>query len=201
MHLAHPPPINPQIKHTQRMRYVVTPTGGAAGLVNFQVTFANILDGIIVATSSTAATKLFDQVKIRAVEIWAAGIQPTVVSGVTNTPAFVSLTYNGDQVGASGSGRVFSDTSVSIEPAHIRCAPERRAQASQWQANAAGNAFVFTAPNGAIIDVEVSFRNDDSAPTASAAVVAAATGEIYYRGLDSVAVATTQLVPQAPLTR
>jgi hypothetical protein len=198
IHFTNPPPINPQIKHQQRMRYVVRPTAGAAGLANQQVTYAQILDGIIVATSAVTASKLFDQVKIKAVEIWAAGLTPQ--SGVVNTPATVSLTFNGDTVGSSGSARVFSDTSVSIQPAHIRCTPEK-SQASQWQADGAGNAFIFSAPNGAIIDVEVQFRNDDSAPTASAAVVGATTGEIYYRGLDSVAIATTQLVPQAPLTR
>ncbi len=197
LRFAHPPSINPQIRHSQRMRYVVS--NGGAALTNQQVTFANILDGIIVAMTSTTASKLFDQVRIRAVEIWAAGLTPA--SGVVNTPAFVAVTWNGDQVGASGSGRVYSDTSVSIVPAHVRAVPEKLSQASQWQANGAGNAFLFTAPNGAIIDVEVEFRNDDSAPTASAAVVGATAGEIYYRGLDSVAIATTQLVPQAPMTR
>lgn len=193
MHLSHPPPINPQIKHSQRLRYVVTTSAALA----FQVTFANVLDGIIVATTTTSAKQLFDQVKIRAVEVWAAG---TTLSS-NATPATVSVTFNGDQVGASGSARVFSDTSVSIEPAHIRATPDKMSQAAQWQANGAGNVFTVTAPLGAIIDVDVSFRNDDSAPSNSAAVVAAVAGEVYYRGLDSVAIAATQFVPQAPLTR
>lgn len=196
VHLTHPPPINPQIKHTQRLRYVVS---GAGALTNQQVTFANILDGIIVATSATTAVKLFDQVRIKAVEIWAAGFQNIV--GAAPAPSTVTVTFNGDQVGASGNARVYSDTSVSIEPAHVRAVPDRGSQVSQWQANAAGNAFMFSAPLGAIVDVEVSLRNDDSAPTASAAVVAATAGEVYYRGLDSVAIATTVLIPQALLTR
>lgn len=196
MHFSHPPPINPQIKHSQRMRYFAS---AAAGVTNQQVTFANILDGIIVATTATAGTKLFDQVRVKAVEVWAAGLTPQ--SGVINLPATVMVTFNGDTTGASGDARVFSDTSMSIEPAHVRAVPSKGSQASQWQANGAGNCFLLTCPSGAVIDVEVEFRNDDSAPTATAALVGATAGEIYYRGLDSVAIATTVLTPVALLTR
>ncbi len=187
-HLLHPPVIQPQIRHAQRLRYVVT-----AAVVNFGVTFGNVLDGIIVALTTTTAVQLFDQVKIKAVEVWAA---PAL--GSSNQ---VSVQFTGNAGGALGDAKVWGSNSMGIEPAHVRAVPERMSEAALYQNAAAGQAFLLTAPAGAVVDVEVSFRNDNAAPTASAAVVAATAGEVYYRGLDSIAIATTNFVPQAPLTR
>jgi hypothetical protein len=170
------------------MRFIVT-----AAVVNGAIAFTNVLDGIILAATAVTGFQLFDQVRIHAVEMWAIG------SGVT--PVTVDCTFTGNVVGASGSARVWSDTSVSLQPAHIRAVPGPLAQAGQWQPSTANNAFTLNCPAGTVIDVDVSYRNDNSAPLATAALVAAVPGEIYYRGLDGVAIAATNFVPQAPLTR
>ncbi len=187
MQFTHPPPINPQIKHHQRMRYVVLASN------SLDVTFANVLDGIIVATTTTNAVQLFDQVRIHGVEVWAVG--------TGTAPTTVQCTFSGNVLGASGNARVYSDTSVSIQPAHILARPDPLSQTAQWQPYNTNTAFRLNVPAGAIVDVIVSYRNDDSAPTGTAAVVAATAGEVYYRGLDSLAIATTNYVPQALLTR
>jgi hypothetical protein len=194
MHHTHPPPINPQIKHKQRLRFIVN-----AAQTNAPFTFDQVLNCIVFASTTTAGFRLFDQVKIRAVELWAVA-QPGTSAIPSQGPTTVQVVFSGNDQGAAGDARVWSDTSMGIEPAHVRAVPSKQSGASFWQLGGF-TAFSLTCPVGTVVDVDVSFRNDDSAPVATQALVAAVAGEVYYRGLDGVAIATTQLVPQAQLTR
>jgi hypothetical protein len=188
--ISHPPPIQPQLKHRQKFRYVVTGTPA----VGTDIGFGGLLDAMIVATTAVTAYQLFDAVKVEQVEVWAL----PAVGGT----AQVSVQFSGSAAGLTGDGAVHSDNSMGIEPAHVRCRPQKMSQAAQWQNSAHGGlAFEITAPVGAVIDVDLSFRTIASqAPVASAAIVAGTTGEVYYRGMDGLAIAATQFVPQAPTT-
>jgi hypothetical protein len=185
--IPHPPPISAQIVHTQRLRFVITTTASS----NAVITWASLLDAICVANTATAGTQLFDHIKLRAVEIW---YSPAI--GGSNQ---VAVEFSGTAAGFVGDGKVWSDNSMGVEPAHVRAVPQRLSQVAQWQPRSTNTAFLVTAPIGAVLDVEVSLRTVTSvAPAAlQAALVGATAGEIYYRGIDGQAIAATTYVPQA----
>jgi len=186
--IPHPPPIMPQITHRQRMRFAVT-----TAQTRSTFTFQNLLDTINIAASAVTAFDLFDQVRVNFVEIWAAPVQG-------NAPQQVALEYSGASVGAAGDGRLYSDSSMGVEPAHVRASPAKLSQAALWQASSANVAFQLTAPIASIIDVDLSFRTVQSdAPVAVQNAPAGATaGQLYFRGLDGLAIAATQLPPVTP---
>lgn len=181
---THPPPINPQITHHQRLRFLSNAAGTQV------ITYANLLDTMLIAVSAIAGYDLFDVVKVKAVEMWC--------QGVTNAPTTVTCTFDGGIAGVAGSGRQYADTSMGIEPAHVYCRPGKDNGCGLWQGTSALVAFAISVPNETVIDVEVSFRNATVAPVAADnALVGAGVGQIYYRGLDGLAIAGTKFVPQA----
>ncbi len=185
---THPPPIRAQISHRQRLRFLCLTAGSQS------VTFANLLDCMLVATSATTAVDIFDQVKVNFVEMWATGVNN--VSLLT-----VACGFTGGTTGVAGDGRIISDTSMNSEPAHIKAKPLPSSAAGQWQISNGLVAFtLFDCPAAAIIDVDCSFRNADIAPVSSAvAPVGATAGQFYYRGLDGQATASTKFQPLAHL--
>jgi len=188
--IPHPPPIRPQITHRQRMRFTATTAQTTA---SNSITFRNLLDTINFASSAIAAYALFDQVRVNFVEIWAAPVQG-------NAPAQVALEYSGQTTGQAGDGRVYSDTSMGIEPAHIKAAPARLSAAAFWQATSANAAFQITCPVASVIDVDLSYRTvqSDNPALVQNVPAGATTGQLYYRGLDGLAIAGTQLPPVTP---
>jgi len=167
--------------------------------VNKVITFPNLLDTILMATTAIAPFDVYDQVRVEFVEVWAV----PVVGGT----AQVAVQFAGASLGLAGDGRVYSDNSMGIEPAHVKCRPDRLSGAGMWQngaATAAGipNAFLLTCPVGSVIDVKLSFKTiATQAPVAAgAASVGATVGDIFYRGLDGLAVAGTTLPAVAPVT-
>jgi hypothetical protein len=201
MLIPHPPAINPQVTHHQRMRFTVNATAQPVG---GKITFQNLLDTIAIGNGAgTTGFDLFDEVKVNFVELWSAPAQ--------GTAGAVSLQYSGAVAGAIGDGRVYTDSSMGVEPAHIRARPARLSQAAQWQPSSASLAFAVGAvagavagnlPVGTVVDVDLSFRT-----VATSAVVATqntfavgAAGEMYYRGLDGLSIASTAFTPQATVT-
>jgi len=188
---SHPPQIRPQLKHRQRMRFVCITAGTQ------QVSFANLLDSMLVATAAVQGYQVFDTVRVEFVEMWAC-------PAASNSPLTVSVEFSATAGIAAGDGGVYSDTSVGVTPAHVFAKPDPRANASLWNASGTGIAFTLAnCPINAIVDVGVSFRNNDAAgPSAvSQALVAAQVGQFYYRGLDGQAVAATKFPAQAVLTQ
>jgi len=163
------------------MRFTQTAAG------NTNITFQNLLDTVLVATSATTAADLFEAVRVNSVEMW--GI------AALGTPTTVTLTYDGSTVGAVGDQRVHTDTSMGVEPAHIKARPDRLTQAGQFQASSANIAFITSAPAGAVIDVSVTFRQpvQGTANSSQNVLVGATTGAVYYRGLDGKTTALTNL--------
>jgi hypothetical protein len=175
------------------MRFIVS----AGSAISQSVSFANLLDTMLVATSATSGVDIWDAVRVKAVEIWATG-----VTGSANTPTTVTVDFAGATGADAGDGRVWSDTSVSVEPAHIRAIPSKLSSAGHWQQSSAFVAFTLPfCPPGAVVDVEMEFRNSSIAPvTAANALVGATIGQFYYRGLDGLALSGTRFTPQAVIT-
>lgn len=198
MQIPHPPPINPQVTHHQRMRFTVSaqaqPVGG-------KITFQNLLDTIIIGNGAgVAGNDLFDQVKVNFVEMWAAPAQ--------GTAGAISLQFAGATAGSFGDGRVYADSSMGVEPAHIKAAPAKLSQSAQWQPSSSNVAFQVGAtggavngnlPVGTVVDVDCTFRTVATLPIVASqnTIVIGTAGEMYYRGLDGVAIAATAFTPQA----
>lgn len=152
------------------------------------VTFQNLLDLCLVGTGATTLVNLFFAVKVRNVELWTV---PTL-----GTAATVSLTFSGATVGASGDQKTHTDTSMGIAPAHVKARPDRLTQAGQYQPTSADVAWLMSIPSGTVVDVSLSLRNpiDGNGPISSQNPgVGVNAGQLYYRGLDGKAIATTQL--------
>jgi len=177
----HPPQLNEyEITHGVTLRFTCT-----AAVVNQVITFENLLDSILIATTATAAFDLFDLVRIRRISIWG--------QAALGTPSTVAVTF----LTPTGDGDVHSDTSLGIKPAYVAARPSKRSLASFFNV-AIGAVFNITCPAGSIIDMHLSFRTTTAAPTATQnPVVAAVPGEVYWRGLDGLAIATTNFPPPA----
>jgi hypothetical protein len=181
--ISHPPQIRSYgVNRQVRLRFV---SNAAVGV---NVTFQNLLDLVLVGTSATTLADLFFAVRIDSIEMWAL---PAVGGAST-----VTLVFSGAVVGAAGDQKNHTDTSMGIEPAHVKAHPDRLTQAGQFQPSTADVAFTMFVPVNTVVDVSLSLRNpiDGTAPVAAQNVgVAVATGQLYYRGLDGKATATTQL--------
>jgi hypothetical protein len=170
------------------MRFTVRPTGGAALFDGF-ITYQNLLDTVLFAATSSSLFDVYQAVKVKAIEVWAAPSQG-------GAPSTVFVSYVGRSNGAAGDQTVVTDTSMGVEPAHILTRPNAKSQLSQWQPSSTDVAFQLSATTGSVVDVELVFRQayDESLPAANVGV-GATPGAILVRGLDGVAASTTQLPP------
>jgi len=186
--IAHPPQI-PQlnIAHSVRMRFIA---GSAA---NSNITFQNLLDVFLVASGATAVWDVFNAVRIRAVEVWAV----PVIGNATTT----EVQFLGNVAGQYGKPQVFTDTSMGVQPAHVRAVPNRQSSLALWQQSSADVAFNIQCPAGSVIDLELSYIGRFGVPFAAQnASAATSAGAFYVRGFDGLAVATTKFVPVADAT-
>jgi len=189
MLIPHPPPLQDMgLRREVRMRFLCT-----SAFAN-DVTYQNLLDIFnVVTVSAVSAIDLFTAVKVKAVEVWANALANASVEAV--------VIFDGATVGQAGDQKIHQDSSMGIEPAHVRAVPGRMTQAAQFQASTANKAFYLSCPSGAIVDLELSFRN----PIAALAVATAnppaggTAGAVYVRGFDGAAAAASKFTPQGPL--
>lgn len=188
MVIPHPLQLNgTELRHSVTMRFVAN-----AAFVS-SISFQNLLDTYLVATSATALFDVFQTVKVREVRVWAAAILGAATS--------VSLEYAGQTVGIVGDNAIHTATSMGIEPAFIRARPAVKCLASNYQVSSAAVAFNLSVPVGTVVDVDLSFRGNLITPGAAAgAGVGANTGGFYLRGLDGLAAAATKFTPEYPAT-
>jgi hypothetical protein len=182
--IPHPPAIHDySIVHERRLRFV------SNGAVAQSITFQNLLDLLIMATSATTGADLFQAVRIKAVECWC-----TPALGSVST---VEVVFDGGTAGMVGDQRIHTDSSMGIEPAHVLARPAPRTGAALFQESNANAAFFLDVPQGAVVDVLLSFKQPmlGNAVGTQNPLVAATTGAIYARGLDGLAVATSKLLP------
>jgi len=180
--IPHPPPIRSYgITRDVRLRF----TSNAA--FNGNITYENLLDAILVASTAIAGQQLFNAVRVNAVELWAT---PALGSSAT-----VAVIYDGVVVGAQGDAKLHTDSSMGIEPAHVRAVPDPLTQAGQFQINSTNAAFFLSVPIATVIDVSMTLRQpiEGTAANVQNALVGATPGAVYYRGLDGKASATTVL--------
>lgn len=183
--IPRPPPIpNSTITHNVRMRFA------ANAQANLSISWKNLLDTWLVATTATAGYELFDSVRIRKIEMW----------GYSSAgPVTCTITFPGAVLGAQGDSTTHTDTSMGIEPAYVLARPGKRSIASMYQNSTTNTAFDIYCPSGAVVDLSLSFRCSMAgyAPVAATnALVAAQAGNVYVRGFDGVAAATSKFVPQ-----
>lgn len=183
---THPPQIgNYQIIHERTLRFTAV-----AAAASTNITFADILDCIGIATTAIAGYELFDLVRIKRLDVW--GIASL------GTPSTISVVYSGTTAGSVGDVSLHTDTSLGFEPAFVSARPGGRSLASMFQPYTAGTAFTITCPAGAVVDLHVTFRDVPGEGTAlQAALVGATVGSIFYRGLDGAAIAGTNFKPPA----
>jgi hypothetical protein len=187
--IPHPPQIPSYgITRDVRVRFVQTAAGATP------ITFQNLLDTILIAASATSGFDLFEAVRVNSVELWAIAVLGTSVTA--------SLIFDGVTAGAAGDQKLHTDTSVGIEPAHVRGRPDKLTQAGQFQASSASVAFLLDLPAGTVIDVSMTLRQPvNGTPVPAQNVLVGATpGVISYRGLDGKTAATTNLPVVGPLS-
>ncbi len=182
--ISHPPTITDfGIVHSVTVRFVTN-----AALSQKNITYQNILDTWLMNVTAVASYDVFEAVRIRKVEMWACP--------VSSSAQTVELTWVGNAAGLYGTNRQLSDTSVGIQPAHIRARPGAMSPQSLWQQSANDVAFQLTCPSNTIIDLSCTFRQRIGAQVAAQnASVGATVGVIVNRGLDGVAAAATQIPP------
>jgi len=185
VHITHPPQIQQlNTERGVRMRYVCN----TAGQTN--ISFANLLDTFLVAATAIAGFDVFNSVRIRAVEVWADAIL-----GAAST---VEVQFLGNVAGQYGKTQAFSDTSMAVQPAHVRAVPTRKSSLALYQQSSADVAFQITCPVGAVIDLELSFaQRFGTSVAASNALVGATAGAFYIRGFDGLAAAASKFTPVA----
>jgi hypothetical protein len=157
-----------------------------------QITFQNLLDIFNITLTAVTATDLFTAVKIKSIELWA--------NGLTNASATITVIFDGATLGALGDQKIHTDSSMGIEPAHVRAAPGRMTQAAQFQEATANNAFRLICPIGAVVDLELSYRNPligSVVPTQNAPA-GASTGAVFVRGMDGAVAAGSSFLPVGP---
>jgi len=191
-----PPQVTDQLSTGFTLRFLTT--GNWPG--SYTVTYANLLDAWFVAGTATTAYQLFDFVKVRRVVIRAMAGPYGAASAIMPT-ANVGVEFPGLVGGQFGSGKQRLGTGVGIDtPAYVALSPDRMSQAAQYQPSTNNAAFIVRAVDGlrtpvygAIIDVEVSYKNSgDIAPAAVTTARAGLTsGQLYFGGLDGLAIANT----------
>lgn len=190
------PPVFPQLAQGITLRFrTTTQFTGTLG-----VSFYNLLDSWIIAGTATNGYQLWDYVKIRRVTV-RAGLQPAGGGSATVPISTVDVEFPGLVAGAQGSGKVKSCTSMSpFVPAVVSVTPGSKSLAGMWQPSSNDTAFVFRAVDnvgaamlGAIVDVELSFKNNPLVnPQAIASAISGATpGQIYFGSLDGARLAAT----------
>jgi hypothetical protein len=183
--IPHPRQINGvELRHSITLRYLTN------AVTSIGITYQNLLDTILVATTAVAGTDLFQAVRVKAVEIWAAPVQGTLQSGYVE--------FSGTVAGFVGDHAYHTDTSLGIQPLHIQCKPSKGAAASQWQISSNNVAFILRTPASCVVDVKVEFRSQfiNANTACQNALVGATAGIQYLRGLDGLASATTQFTPE-----
>jgi len=186
MSISHPPQLSSTvIRHSATLRFRAT----AAATTS--ITFQNLLDTYLTAASAVAGYDMFETVKVRRVRVWG---MPAV--GGTGS---VSVEFSGVTAGLVGDQLLHTDTSMGVQPAHVDARPSAKSLASDYQVSSAAAAFRISVLAGSVVDVELSFRSTTPSAAGVAAqnaLVGATIGSQYLRGLDGLATATSNYVPE-----
>ena len=183
-----PPPFSAAIVWGKTLRF-----RSSSALTSQAVTASNLLDLLVMATTTTAVNRLCSAVRLTQVEVWGPMAADLV-------PVTVSVEYNTDAAtGISGSNKLRSDTSMGADRcAHVRYRPPMGTVASFWQGvSSSQRLFLLSCPANSIVDIQLTLvlQNGEAATAAANAAVAATVGTVYCRGLDGLATASSVLPP------
>jgi hypothetical protein len=175
---------NFELHQTMRLRFQNATSATASS-----ITFRALCDLLIVAVNATTGYQVWDFVRVVKVEMWAI----TSSTAVTT----IGVDFGDPVVGVQADGGSFENCSVgSGQPAHLKCRPNPKSQSAQFQASAANTAFHIRTSGGSdstIVEVTLECKNSSvlNPTAATVALVGATTGEFYFRGLDGLALAST----------
>jgi hypothetical protein len=195
-------PIQDQLAIGIVLRFVATNNFGG----NFAVTFANLLDAWFVAGTATVAYQLFDFVRIKKIVIRSMGVAKPYAVGVAQPAppmATVGVEFYGLNLGNLGNGKQKSDSQLGYDtPAFVSLKPDPTSQVAQWQPSSTNSAFAIRAVDqdsnalaGTIVDVHLVYRNSADVNPAAVGTARAGMqpGDLYFGGLDGLALANTQM--------
>ena len=156
------------------------------------VTWANLLDTVIMATTSTQAADVFYSMRLHSVEIW---LPPAVQGVAVNSQtvlAFDSPTQGDQRVWIVSSGPTGG---------YQKCVPSKRSlNGLTWQDSSSVGGFTLNnCPVGALFQINATFRSrmgPGSATIAAQAGSGMTPGVIYLRGFDGLALASTKFPPE-----
>lgn len=145
---------------------------------NAPITRKMLLSLMFTAGSTSSGYRMFGAVQLRRVNIWS----PIVA---TFQPITVGLEFPGPYSPST----LKSDSSAGLMPAHVSVTPPRNSFAALWSiggSNESDVVFSVTAPQGAIIDVELAVRliDRESATTVGDTLSGVVLGTVYYGRLD-----------------
>jgi len=121
------------------------------------------------------------------VSVWAVPI----IGGA----ASVEVAFRGLTVGATGPGVEKTDTSMGVQPAYVSLRPNAMSSAAYYQPSSGDEAFYIDAPAGAVVDVECTFQQIFGYTQAAQNAISATAGFIAVRGLDGLAIGSTNFKP------
>lgn len=154
------------------------------------ITWANLLDTIVMATTTTQLADVFYSARLKAVRVWT---QPLAGNNAYQATLAFDSPSQGDQ-------RVFMIVS-GPQGGYCECKPSKAsANGKFWEdSSSVGMMTLNSFPVGAVIEVDVTFRSrlgSGSAVIAAQAGSSLTPGTIYLRGLDGLAAASTKFYPQ-----
>ncbi len=155
------------------------------------ITWANIMDWVVLATSSTSGYDLFYNVRLHSIEAWAPDAD--VGSIPTNCSISFPSTTQGDE-------RTYLLVS-SATGGYVKAKPsDKSAGGLFWQASSSVVAFQLLNCNvGVLFQISLTYRlGYNSAVAAGQALSSATAGKVYLRGMDAKAAASTSFPALPP---
>ncbi len=179
------------------LRFVTTNNFSGA----MSVTGQNLIDAWYLAGTATNAYALFDYVRVKRVTVRGMAVPNIAAPDQITSAATVAVEFFGLSSNSISGGKQKSNTQIGqTMPAYVTLKPDPQSQAAQFQVAGANTLFSIRAVDananpltGAIIDVEVVFRNSANVnPSAVATARAGMTpGGLYFNGLDGLTDAST----------
>ncbi len=154
------------------------------------ITWANILDTVVVATTSTQLADVFYSARLKAVRIWTPPMAGN--NAYQATIAFDSPSQGDQRVWVVSSGPTGG---------YCECKPSKNSiNGKMWEDSSSVGVFtVNSMPVGTLIELDLVFRSrlgPGSAALAAQAGSGLTAGTIYLRGMDGLAAASTKFYPQ-----
>ncbi len=187
------PAIKNNISVNMRLRFSST------GTLAISISTLDILDTIVIGNGNgVVGFQLFDNFRLRKVRIYSVGATTDLAKLAT-----MSLQWAGTG-STTGDAMIHSASALGSVPGELVCVPPEGSPASLWHGPGTDeNMFTLNLPDQfSAIDLEVEFCvNQTSTPQAcTSALVVGTAGQIYYRGLDGLPIASTLLRPVGVIT-